>query len=451
MSELPNIIWLIDDDLDLRTMGCYGGLARTPHLDQLAQEGMRFEQTFATAPSCAPSRASMYTGCYPHTVGMGDHDLPLNEGVNILPSYLREQGYWSAHFAKLHLGPRGHDQFDRNFKKYEEFDAFVRERPRHRPFFLSFGFNEPHRRYDPNDPKNCGFEKGRIPNPHQPQAVRVPAYLPDVPPVREELAAYYDHITYLDTWVGRITNWLEDEDLAANTLVLFFGDHGPPFPRAKTTLYDSGINVPLIARWPGVIPAGSVQRGQFSLVDLTPTMLEIAGISPSTDLHGQSRWGMLTDPNAAGCSHVLAQRNFHCIDDHIRCIRTERFKYIRNYYPDEPFGHPEDLVRSESYQAMLKLMDAGELKKEHMLIFRCPRPVEELYDLAVDPQEFSNLVHKPEYQDELLALRKRLDSWIAKTNDLDPGIRMRNRIDLRTGEAYYTYPPVPRTKERNRT
>jgi arylsulfatase A-like enzyme len=445
MRQPPNIIWLIDDDLDLRTLGCYGGLARTPYLDRFAREGMRFEQAFATAPSCAPSRGSMYTGYYPHTIGMGDHDLPLDEDVKILPSYLRARGYWSAHFAKLHLGSRGHDQFDRNFRHYVELKDFVSDRPRHKPFFLSFGFNEPHRRYDPTDPKNCGFEKGRISDPHQPQNVRVPAYLPDIPPVREELATYYDHITYLDTWVGRILNWLEEEGLVEDTLVLFFGDHGPPFPRAKTTLYDSGINVPLMARWPGRIPSGSVQRGQFSLVDLLPTMLEVAGIPSHPDLHGESRWVMFTDPDAAGRSYVFAQRNFHCIDDHIRCIRTARFKYIRNSYPDEPFGHPEDLVRSESYQAMLKLMDAGELKKDQMLIFRCPRPVEELYDLQVDPQEFRNLVHKPEYQDELIALKEMLDSWIATTNDLDPKLRMRNRIDLRTGESYYTYPPVPRT------
>lgn len=421
---IPNIIWLISDDVSKPDHGCYGNPVRTPNLDHLADEGVRFTSAFATSPSCSPSRMSMFTGKYPHAAGAEDLHWPLPEGQIILPSMLRKKGYFSANCTKLHLGPNGEKQFDKIYKTSAEWKKFAQERPKNKPFFLSIGFGEAHRPY----------KKNLIKNPHSPDKVIVPPYLADIPEVREELALYYDEISHMDAEIGRLLNWLDEEGLADNTLIIYFGDQGMPFPRAKTSLYDSGIGVPLIARWKGRIPAGIVQHGLASLVDLTPTILEIAGITPGEDIQGRSMLKMFFDAGTKGREYIFAQRNWHNIDDHIRCVRCNRYKYIRNHFPGEPFGHPSDIVNSISYQGMLRLLDEGKLSKQQMLIFRTPRPQEELYDLGTDPNEFENLIYRPEYQDTLKIFRLALDKWIKEANDVSPEKRMINNIDLRTGK-----------------
>jgi len=423
-QNLPNIIWVISDDVSKYDHGCYGNPVRTPNLDCLAEEGVRFTSAFATSPSCSPSRATMFTGKYPHSAGAEDLHSPIPTGQIILPSMLRKKDYFSANCAKLHLGSYGDEQFDKIYKNSDDWKKFVQERPKDKPFFLSIGFHEAHRPYS----------KNLIKNPHSLDNVVVPPYLADIPEVREELALYYDEISYMDAEIGRLLEWIDEDGLAENTLIIYFGDQGMPFPRAKTSLYDSGLGVPLIARWKGRIPEGIVQMGLASLLDLTPTVLEIAGITPTEDIQGQSMLKMFFDTGAKGRKYIFGQRNWHNIDDHIRCVRTNRYKYIRNYFPEEPFGHPSDIVNSISYQAMLRLLDEGKLSKQQMLIFRAPRPQEELYDLRTDPNEFENLTYRPEYQDILKEMRLTLDRWIKETNDVSPEKRLINNINLRTGE-----------------
>ena len=420
----PNIIWLISDDVSRPDHGCYGNPVRTPNIDRLAEEGVRFTSAYATSPSCSPSRVSMFTGKYPHSAGAEDLHWPLPPEETILPSMLRNKGYFSANCAKLHLGTNGAKQFDKIYKNSTEWRQFAKERPRDKPFFLSIGFGEAHRPY----------KKGLIENPHSPDKVIIPPYL----------AVYYDEISHMDSEIGRLLNWLDEEGLVENTLVFYFGDQGMPFPRAKTTLYDSGIGVPLIAKWKGNIPEGMVQTGLASLVDLVPTMLDIVNIEPNKNIQGKSILNMLLDADSKVRECIFSERNWHDIDDHIRCVRSNRCKYIRNYYPEEPFGHPADIVNSKSYKGMLRLLDEGKLSKQQMLIFRSVRPQEELYDLIVDPNEFENLIYKIEYRNILEKLRLTLDKWINDTNDVSPEKRMINGINIRTGKWIARKGPNPR-------
>lgn len=437
-NQPPNIVWLIGDDVGARDLGCYGAPIKTPHIDALAKQGMRFENAISTAPSCSPSRAAMYSGLYPHATGIHDHTLLLREDVTLLPTLLKANGYFTAHVNKLHLGPAGLKQFDRNYAGSSQIPTdFSRERPKDKPFFLSVGFTESHRPFDSYpDVGKCAFPKNAIDDPHDPEKVVVPSFLPDAPEVRQELALYYDQIAVLDNKVGKILQWLEDEGLADNTLVLFFSDQGMPFPRCKTSLYDSGIGTALIARLPGRIAAHSIQPGLFSLVDLTHTMLALAGVKRPDNLHGQNLLDMFLHPSQPGREFAYAERNWHCIDDHIRSVRDRRFKYIRNYYTDEPFGHAEDIVRCDTYQTMVRMLDEGKLTKEQMHIFLCPRAPEELYDLKNDPDELHNIAHRSEHQKQLVKMRSALDEWVVKTNDVSPELRWKDRINLRSGEQY---------------
>ncbi|MFC1562617.1 sulfatase [candidate division KSB1 bacterium] len=430
----PNIIWLISDDASKVDHGCYGNPVRTVNIDRLAEEGVRFSSAFATASSCSPSRVTMFTGKYPHSIGAEDLHAPLPVGQSILPSMLRQKDYISVNCGKLHLGANGEKQFDKIYKGANDWKIFSQEMPKDKPFFLSIGFREAHRK----------FRKNLIENPHSPEGVIVPPYLADIHEVREELALYYDEISFMDAEIGRLLAWLDKEGLAENTLVIYFSDQGMPFPRAKTSVYDSGIGVPLIARWKGRIPEGIVQSGLASLLDLAPTMLEIADITPGMDIQGRSMSKMFFDAGVGGREYVFAERNWHDVDDHIRCVRTDRHKYIRNYYPDEVFGHPADIVNSISYQGMLRLLDEGKLSKQQMLIFCAPRSQEELYDLRTDPNEFENLVYRPEYQDVLKKMSLILDRLIRETNDVSPEKRMINGINIRSGEWVAKKGPQPR-------
>ena len=340
--------------------------------------------------------------------------------------------------AKWHLGPTARDDFDWFSDSNSAHRQFDRERPKDKPFFLHIGYHQPHR----------AFRPGRFDPPHDPAKVVVPAYLPDIPEVRKELAWYYDLIAVQDRLIGDVLAWLDETGLAKNTLIMYFGDQGAAFPRAKTTIYDSGLGVPFIVRWPGHVPAGTVNEELFSLVDLTPTLLEITGApAPSRAPQGQSVLQMLLDPSTPGREYVFGERNWHDYDDHQRTVRSKRFRLIKNFFTEEPFGHGSDMIASLSYQAMLPLMHAGKLTVGQMKIFLTPRAEYELYDVQNDPDEFMNLAADPDYQDELKALQKELLRWMVTSRDVSPEKRMVNDVNIRTGARTfrgYLHPPLPR-------
>ena len=420
----PNIVWLIADDAGWKDFGCYGHpTIRTPNIDKLAEEGVRFTHAFVTSPQCSPSRSSMWTGKYAHSMGTEDLHVSLPKDQVILPELLRQKGYYSGNVCKLHLGEDATDKFDFIHQDIKAWEEFMDTRPKDRPFFLTLGFTDPHRPY----------QKGSFEPAHTRDDVIVPPYLPDTDEVREDLALYYDEISRMDAEIGELLNRLEQEGLEKDTVVFFWSDNGQLFPRAKGTVYDAGIAEPLIVRWKANLTPG-VRHGLASLVDITPTVLDIAGVKAPVDIQGRSMLPEIISEKAPGRDYIFAERNWHDIDDHVRTVRSKRFKYIRNYFPMEPFCIPADAAASITFQEMRALRDAGKLTAEQMLMFRWPRPAEELYDLENDSDEFRNLADEPAYQTVLGQLRRQLDKWIAQTNDVPPEKRLANKYDYETGQ-----------------
>jgi len=429
----PNFVVFIADDMGYEECGANGHpTIRTPNLDQLAREGMRFEQAFLTCSSCSPSRSSILTGRYPHATGAEQLHWPVPADQVLVSSLLRNAGYFTAAVGKWHLGDNVQTQFDRVLEGPNPFVQAVRERPRDRPFFFWMAFHDPHRPY----------QKNAIPMPHRPEDVRVPPFLPDVPETRQDLALYYDEISRLDSVLGEVLAELKTQGVLNNTVVVFLSDNGRPFPRCKTTLYDSGIRTPFLVQWPGQVVPGSVCRQLVSSVDLAPTVLELAGVAQSDRHQGQSFRPLLKNPTQPIREHVFAEHNWHDFDDHGRAVRTTRWLYLRNSYPELPLTPPADAVRSPTYVVMRKLRDEHKLSDPQKICFAKPRPAEELYDVQADPHSLHNLAEVPEHRETLHALRARLERWEAETGDRVPAVRTADEFDRETGE------PLPGRKGR---
>jgi N-sulfoglucosamine sulfohydrolase len=315
--ERPNIVLIIADDMAWDDCGAFGNpKVKTPNIDKLARGGMRFDRAFVTASSCSPSRSSLITGRYPHNTDAEELHWPLPAEQVSFVEKLRAAGYWTAAAGKWHLGNPAKRRFDlvreanpSGFQLATGKDAMapmtaegsgaakagcdqwlptLRQRPKDKPFFLWLAALDPHRDY----------ESGAIPAPHRPEDVVVPPYLPDVPEVRKDLALYYDEISRLDHYVGEVLAELDRQGVADNTLILFLSDNGRPFPRCKTTLYDSGIKTPLIARWPGHIKPESRSSSLVSTIDIAPTILRLAGIEPAPAFQGKDLSQIFKNPAA---------------------------------------------------------------------------------------------------------------------------------------------------------
>ncbi len=449
----PNVVLIIADDMAWDDSGAFGHpRIRTPNIDRLAHAGMRFDRAFLTTSSCSPSRSTIITGRYPHNTGAEELHLPLPAEQVTFVEKLKAAGYWTAAAGKWHLGNAVKDRFnlvrDANSAGYQlatgknaqrkmtaagpgaiqsgcdQWVPVLRDRPKDKPFFLWLASFDPHRDY----------QDGTIPTPHRPEDAVVPPYLPDLPEVRSDLARYYDEITRLDHFVGDVLDELDRQGIAQNTLVLFLSDNGRPFPRCKTTLYDSGIRTPLIARWPARIAAGSRCERLVSTVDIAPTLLALAGTAPAASFQGKDFSPLFTNPDARIRDVIHAERNWHDYAARARAVRSETFKYILNDDHDRPLTPPADAVRSPTFVAMRKLRDAGKLTPEQRTCFIAPRPREELYDLAHDPHELNNLAGDPKYTQTLAAMRRTLEKWQHETADAAPETLSPDEFDRETGE-----------------
>ena len=427
-QDRPNIVVLIADDAGWSDFGVYGNDAiQTPNIDRLAASGLKVEHAFLTIAQCSPSRISILTGKYPHATGAEDLHMPLPEGEMLMPSYLQRQGYFTGDMRKQHYGPHGARQF--NWYDDETATAFPRflDAAAGRPFFLWVGFRDPHRAY----------QEGAFDPPHDPARVMVPPFLADTPETRADLALYYDEIARMDANIGRFIDELERRGLRENTLVIFLSDNGMPFPRAKGTAYDAGIRTPLIFSWPAQITAGTTYEGLVSVIDLAPTLLDLAGVETPPAMHGQSLRAMLTDTRTPGRTHVFSERNWHNCDEHIRSVRTARYKLIRNAYTHLPLCTPADASRSPSWFSLIRLKKEGALTPRQARLFEAPRPRIELYDLERDPGEFNNVADEPAYQDTVRELVRVLDQWIDETGDFPPQQRRRDdNTDRITGVKF---------------
>jgi N-sulfoglucosamine sulfohydrolase len=456
-SSRPNFVILIADDMGWEDCGPYGNRnVRAPNIDRLAREGMRFDRAILTTSSCSPSRASILTGRYPHNTDAEQLHWPLPREQVTFVEQLKAKGYWTAAAGKWHLGPHMKNRFDivaeagtagfqlpsdGNAKRKKMVDPedesgcanwlpALRSRPKDKRFFLWLAALDPHRDYQQN----------AVANPHKPAQVIVPPYLPDTPAVRRDLALYYDEIARLDENIGKILSELETQGVASNTVVIFMADNGRPFPRCKTTVYDSGVKAPFIVRWPGKVKAGTVCASLISSIDLAPTLMELAGLEPLKTVQGRSFAPLLGNPSLKIRDYAFAEHNWHDYDAHQRAVRTERFKYIRSFDANLPNTPPADAVRSPTFQAMRQLRDAGKLSPEQKTCFTKPKPDEELYDCDADPHELRNLAKDPAHAETLKRLRDELARWQAETRDPMPGLRNADEFDRESGE------PLPNRK-----
>lgn len=402
--------------------GFYGDpIARTPHIDRLAAEGTRYDNAFTSAPSCCPSRSGFMTGVWQIALG-AHHQRPVNKPrlpshIHVITHYFKQAGYFTANLRNVANRPyakvgTGKDDF--GFKPHPE-DAWDSSRwedlKRHQPFYAQLSIFNTHRAWDWY--RCAAIKRFQV----DPNTVRVPPFYPDVPIVRQDFADYYASIHALDESVGLILERLAKDGLAKNTIVMFIGDHGRPMLRGKQFLYEQGLRIPMILRWPGRIAAGSVVDELISALDFGPTFLAMAGITPPSHMQGRVFWGPQRD---APRDYVFAARDR--VDeavDRIRCVRDHRYKYIRNLMPDMPYAQPQ-IYREEHYptrRPLLEMFGLGQLNDVQARFFQPTKPKEELYDLSRDPWEIHTLVDDPNYASELARLRAVLDQRLDKSRD----------------------------------
>lgn len=460
-SSPPNLVLIIADDMNWDDCGAYGHPAiRTPNIDRLAAEGLRFKHAWLTTNSCSPSRASILTGKYPHNTGAEQLHWPLPAGSETFAQKLKQNGYYTAAAGKWHLGKEVRDHFDRIYEASsagfvlpsgedgksgkmvavqpsgcEDWENAIQDRPQDKPFMLWLAALDPHREYTP----------GTLNPPHRAEDVIVPAHLPDTPQVREDLRLYYDEIGRLDSYVGKVIEKLESQGVADNTLILFITDNGRPFPRDKTSLYDGGIRTPWIVRWPQKVTAGKTSDALVSSVDIAATFLQLAvGRGDALPGDGKSFARVLFDPTLEHRKFAFAEDHWHDYEDHGRCVMTPQYKLIRNDYVDLPPTPSADAGRGLTWQAMLKLEAAGTLLEHQRTCFVSPRRQWELYDLQRDPGELQNRIDDAAYQSVRDELMTALDKWSKETDDFMPSKRTPDEFDRITGQPDHAVRVRPR-------
>jgi uncharacterized sulfatase len=413
-STRPNILWIIAEDLS-PDLGCYGApLVKTPHIDGLAAQGVRYTNVFGISSVCAVNRSALAVGMYATSIGAHPMRVgvkrPLPDGVRPIPEYCREAGYFVSNGA-------GHGNLARPLTKPGKVDWGFKIRGRAfdgtdwsqrkpgQPFFARINTSETHRPWTPDRQ-----------DPIDPAKVVLPPYYPDHPLVRCDWASYLEEAQILDRKVGAVLKRLDDEGLADNTIVFFFGDNGRPFCRGKGYLYEGGLKVPLIIRWPDGRRAGTVDDRLISMIDFSPSVLKMAGIDLPGHMHGRP----LIGAKEPGREAVFAAKDrLGTVSDRVRCVRTTRYKYVRNFFPEKPYlpANRYSLMMHPSLAALLVLAEQGKLTRNQAPFAANSRPAEELYDLKADPHELHNLADDPAHPQTLIELRGKLDQWIEETDD----------------------------------
>ena len=422
VQKRPNIIWISTEDFSPH-LGCYGDkVAQTPHIDQLAAQGVRFTNVFTTAAISAPCRAGIITGMYQTSIGCmhmrttsyrATLENPVEftavppHYVKAFTEYLRVAGYYCTNNSKTDY------QFAKDPVPVSIWDdcsktAHYKNRPdKSQPFFAVFNYEGTH------ESQNWNIDRLKT----NPKSVKVPPYYPDTEIVRRNLAKSYDNTARLDSAVAALLAELDSEGLSENTIVFFWGDHGDGLPRSKRFLYDSGLNIPLIIRWPGNIKPGTANDELISSIDLGPTVLSLAGVKVPVHMQGKP---FLGSQAAEPRGYVYATRDR--VDesyDMIRSVRSKDFLYIRNFYPNEPFYiWVPYLNKMPIMQEVMRLDAESKLNAAQKAWMADTRPPEELYDVKADPFQINNLALDPKYKKILAEMRVLQDNWAVATNDL---------------------------------
>jgi len=427
----PNILWVTCEDMSPRIGCCGDRTVPTPNIDRLAREGVLYTNAFATTAVCGPSRHALITGMYPtSTYALHMRNLsrtsalkeikdpvtrefattrPLYEAVppsevRCLTEYLRLAGYYCSNNVKQDY------QFRAPVTAWDESSrqAHWRNRRPDQSFFAVFNFTVTH--------ESGVFGQGRSPKVVNPKDITLPPYYPDTPFIRTDIAKHYDNIAALDDQVGTLLGQLEEDDLMEETIIFFFSDHGDGLPRGKRWVYDSGTRVPLIVRHPDRIEAGTRNGRLISFVDFGPTVLSLAEVKIPDYVHGVP---FLGSQASAPRKYVFFHRDRNGENQEtIRAIRNKRFRYVRNYRPNEPYIKPLSYRdRQAIMQELNRLIEEGTLAEEQWQFWTRSKPIEEFYDTHADPFEIRNLASNPKYFERMSEMRAALDTWIAECDD----------------------------------
>jgi len=426
MPNKPNVLWIYGEDL-YPDLACYSTpVVQTPNIDRLASEGTLFDNAFVTCPVCSASRSAIITGRYQTSFGAHNHrskrDTPLPEDIRLITDYFRDAGYYTCNSPGPPFDKPGKTDF--NFQRKDIFDGIDwTERAAGQPFYAQNNITDTHRNFTP-DPDN----------PIDPDAVELPPYYPDHPLVRKDWAMYLESVQVFDRKVGQVLQRLDDAGVADNTIVFLISDHGRAHIRDKQFLYDGGIRVPCILRWPGHIDAGVVSDELVSGVDFAPTALSLSGRDVPEGMEGNIFLGA----DARLRPEIISARD-RCDGtvDRIRCIRTKEHKYIRNYYPDRAYMQFNGYKHQQYplWTLLPLLAREGNLTEAQARFLAPCRPYEELYDLDADPHEVNDLSTSDDHQDVLNDLGARLDNWIETYGDQgaspeDPAIIAKQAEDM---------------------
>ncbi len=422
IPKQPNILWISTEDLGPH-FGCYGDkVAKTPNIDRLASRGVRYTNVFTTAAISAPCRAGIITGMYQTSIGcMHMRTTSYRRGVEnpveftavpphyvkAFTEYMRVAGYYCTNnnktdyqFAKDPVPASIWDECSRT--------AHYKNRPdKNQPFFAVFNWTGTH------ESQNWDITNVKT----DPKSVTVPPYYPDNEIIRQNIAKMYDNVARFDSVVGVLLNELEKEGELDNTVIFLWGDHGDGLPRAKRWLYDSGLNIPLIIRFPGNANAGTVNGRLISSIDFGPTVLSLAGVPVPAHMQGIPFLGNQTgnERDAVFAARDRVDESY----DMIRSVRTKNYLYARNYYPNEPFPiWVPYLSNMPIYKEMLRLEAEGKLSGPQKSWMAYSRPPEELYDVRKDPFQINNLINDPKLKPVLEDLRKRHEEWTLRTSDM---------------------------------
>ncbi len=448
----PNIILLVADDHGTDALGCYGNpVIKTPTLDKLATEGVRFTNAFCTSASCSASRSTLLTGMYNHAIGHyghahSYHHFSTYDTVRSLPQYLADAGYHTARIGKYHLAPESVYNFREVLKCNPRSTVEMAEMCKDvligkEPFFLYFCFDDPHRgapfKSDPWDiPNNFGNKPGGYPGEtvrkYSPDNVIVPAFLPDTKETREELAEYYQSVSRIDQGISRLLQILSESGKEDNTIIIYISDNGIAFPGAKTTVYDPGIRLPCIIKTPQMGKSGIVNNAMISWVDMTPTILDFAGINPEEfSLQGKSFKNVLTEESPEGHDKIYASHTFHEITMYypMRVVQDRRYKLIWNIAWQLPYPFASDLWASSTWQGVYRSGKTHFGKRTVNTYMQ--RPEFELYDMINDPDELINLAKNPEYREIFIIMKEDLKEFQIRT--LDPWMIMWDNVSVIQG------------------
>ncbi len=443
--QQKNILLLISDDHGIDQLGCYGNdVIKTPNLDSLASNGVRMTNAYAVAASCSASRGAILSGLYPHQSGQYGHNhnwhhFSYFDTIQSIPAILKQNGYQTGCIGKLHVGPEELLPFDfrvppseimnnRDVKTMAQKAGEFFNKNKDNPFFLLIGYSDPHRMPHgwsdmPGIENWDGFGnhlsyEGVVPIKYNPEDVLVPDFLPDTKAVREELAQMYQSISRMDQGIGMVIDELRKSGRLNNTLIVYISDNGIPFPGAKTTIYDSGVRMPMIVSHHALKNKGGKTRAMISFTDILPTFIAWANAdTPEYQLPGKSFLTAMENEKPEGWDKVMMSHTFHEITMYypMRAIRNHKYKYINNLYPELEFPFATDLFICKTWQDILKNQRT---KMGKRLVNRfLQRPVEELYDIANDPAEAVNLAQNSSYSTVLQEMREQLHTMRSETND----------------------------------